>query len=350
MEDIYIGSTYRKQREFMNAGVLADLTALTVTIKQEAGGGYLTTTAEGEFHDKNILANKISTGKYFTRVTPDAAEATGVYLLYWTATYGTGGTAETFIAGPDVLCIHSEADIPALTDNYVSLDAISKEFSDLFNLEPPAHVLKTGWIVSRDIDAVLDERFDVPVKKNTSGVYDQPILDAAVWLTIERVLRKYGRGEQADEWGKRGSKVCDDLLEGRKRLSSEVTKDEVGFGPPHPAAANTSTNIELQIHHGAAYAGVYQRKIVIQIDGAGAVGTATFKYSLDAGNTWEETLIATSEEWISRGSAQGLVIRFMQLGTGAALVSGDSWTIEAYPADTPVATSKRGIRTAALNL
>lgn len=350
MDDLYIGSAFRKTREFFNAGVLADLTALTVDIKQEDGAAWLTTTAEGEFHNKDILANKISTGKYFTRVTPDSAEETGIYLLYWTATYGSGGSAETFTVGPDVLCIHSEADIPSLTDNYLSLDALSKEFPDLFNVESPAHLLKRGWVISRDIDAMLDERFDTPVQKNTSGVYDQPIIDAAVAFTVERTLRSYGRSEDADAWGERAQKFVDDLLEGRRRLSVEVTKDEIGFGEPHPAATNTSSNVVLELFDGAKYGDIYRRSIVVTIDTAGAIGTATFKYSLDAGNTWEETLIATDDEWIYPSGGYGLALRFRPTGTSATLALNDSWTIEALPEFTEPTVSKRGIRIGELKL
>lgn len=350
MDNLYIGNSFRKTREFMNAGVLADLTALTVDIKQELGGAWLTTTAEGEFHGKNILANKISTGKYFCRVTPDSAEATGIYLLYWTATYGSGGSAETFTEGPDVLCIYSEADIPSLSDNYLSLDALSKEIADIFNLETPAQLLKRGWVVSRDIDAMLDERFDTPVQKNTGGVYDQPIIDAAVAFTISRALRAHGRGEDGDAWEKRGDKFVADLLEGRRRLSVEVTQDEVGFGPPHPATANASSNVELEIYDACIYTGSYRTTYKIEIDTVGAIGAATFKYSIDAGNTWKETLIATDDEWIYPSFGMGLALRFRPLGASATLALGDSWTIEAVPAFAEVSVSKRGIRTRELQL
>jgi hypothetical protein len=350
MDDLYIGSTTRRTREFLNGGALADLQALTVDIRREAGNGWLTTTAEGTFHDLNILANKVSTGKYFTRVTPNASEQLGVYLLTWKGTYGTGPSAESFTVGPDVLVIHAEAEIPVLTDNYLSIDSMMRQYPDLLNLEPPVHMLSTGWLVSRDIDAELDERLDVPVRKNLSGVYDQPILDAAVALTIERVLRKFGRNDEAKEWEERGWKIVDDIMSGKKRLSVEVTKDEVGFGQPHPAVGNTSANVELQIFEGAAYSDIYRRRIVIAIDGAGAVGVATFKYSLDAGNTWEEEHLKTSEAWIQPAEGLGLAIRFMQLGTGANLALGDSWTIEAYPLDTTVTTSTRGIRTREMHL
>jgi hypothetical protein len=221
---------------------------------------------------------------------------------------------------------------------------------DIFNLENPAHMLKRGWVVSRDIDAMLDERFDTPVQKNSSGVYDQPIIDAAVAFTIARALQSHGRGETADKWETRALKFVDDLLEGRRRLSVEVTRDEVGFGPPRSAATNASTNVELEVYDGCVYGDIYRRTFKIQIDAAGVIGTATFKYSRDAGGTWEETLQATDDEWIYPSMAYGLAFRFRPLGAPVNLALGDSWTIEAIPEFTQPSVSKRGIRTAELKL
>jgi hypothetical protein len=345
MIDIYIGNTSRVSREFLNNGVATDLSALTVTCKLESTGAYLVTTAETTFNALNILANKSATGKYFTKITPDAAETTGVYLLYWTGTFGTGDSAESFTAGPDVIFIHSAADIPSLSDNYLSLDAVAKAYQDLFNLENPARILQVGWLASRDVDALLDENFNVPMKKNVSRVYDQPLIDAATALTIARILSGKGYREEAAEWQARGEGICDDINNGKRRLSDEVTKDEVGFGFPIWATSNTSANVDFQLYPDAVYTDVYQRKFIIKIDGAGAVGTATYKVSADAGNTWIESGMPTSELWKSPAGGYGLSFRFFRLNASANLAVDDYWTIDAYPENTEVATSKRGIRT-----
>ena len=47
---------------------------------------------------------------------------------------------------------------------------------------------------------------------------------------------------------------------------------------------------------------------LIEIDTAGATGTATFKWSRDNGTTFQATLQATSYEWITLGA--GIKVRF----------------------------------------
>lgn len=350
MHDIYIGHTSHVAREFVKNGTLTDLDALTISIKHEATGAYLTTTGQGEFHDLNILAQKSATGKYFAKITPDADETEGVYLLYWTATYGTGDAAKTFTVGPDVIYLHAEAAIPSLADNYLSLDGVAKEYPDLFDLSTPARILQVGYIVSRDIDARLDERFDVPLRKKSDGVYDQPLIDAAVALTIARVLDNNGYPDEAERWERRGSGIVDDILSGRRRLEEETTRDEIGFGVPKPASTNAGSNAELELRPGIAYSDSYRRKMIIQIDGAGAIGTATYKISIDAGRTWIETGQETKEIWVSPAGAYGLSFRFFALASSATLASGDKWTIDAVPEDTDVSVTPRGMRTAELRL
>ena len=344
MKDIYIGNASRLTREFRNAGALEDLTALTVDIVNEAGA-YLETTAETEFHDLNIIANKVSTGKYFTKITPDATEKLGIYLLWWTATYGTGAAAETFRVGPDVLYLHSEAAIPSLVDNYLSLDALTKKYAKIFDLEVPARVLQIGHSVSRDIDSLLDERFNVPIKTKSDGTYDQPLIDAAVALTIASILDEKGHEDEADEWEERGNGIIESINLGRRRLSDEVTKDEIGFMAPRPATANASVNADLELYPAAQYGGNYHRIILVKIDLVGAIGTATFKVSLNAGLTWEVENVATSQEWVSPGGCEGLTLRFFPRDDDASLALDDVWEIEAWPLTQPVSTSLRTIRT-----
>lgn len=349
MKDIYIGSASRSTREFRSSGTLTDLDALTVDIVTEAGD-YLTTSAEGEFHDFDIILNKVSTGKYFTKITPDAAESTGIYLLYWTATYGVGAAAETFRVGPDVLYLHSEAATPTLSDNYFSLDALAKKYSKIFDLETSVRLLQIGHSVSRDIDSLLDERFNVPINTKSDGTYDQPLIDAAVALTIASVLGEKGYADEIEEWQERGEGIVESINLGRRRLSDEVTKDELGFGVPRPATANTSTNVDMEIHPDGLYNGDYHRVIIVKIDLAGAIGTATFKVSLNAGVTWEIEDVVTDEEWVAPGDCEGLTLRFFPRDDDATLALDDIWEIEAWPLRQPQAESLRGIRTKELRL
>ena len=91
-------------------------------------------------------------------------------------------------------------------------------------------------------------------------------------------------------------------------------------------------------------------RIIIAIDGAGAIDVATFKLSFDAGLTWAKTLQTTHDEWIVPDAGYGLAFRFRPLASTASLALNDQWTIEAYPLSTKVTKTKGGIRTAELEL
>jgi hypothetical protein len=74
----------------------------------------------------------------------------------------------------------------------------------------------------------------------------------------------------------------------------------------------------------------------VEIDGAGDVGVATFKWSDDAGVTWEATTVATNTSLINLNN--GVQVKF----TGAGKASndfevGDSWTFGAIDFDMEVA-------------
>lgn len=351
MYDLYIGHASRIERQFTNAGVLDDLDALTIDVKEEKGGAWLATTAESTFHNLNIIANRVSEGIFYAKITPDSTERLGVYLLYWTATYGTGAGAKTFIAGPDVLMIHDEADIPALSDNYVSLDAVSKAHPALFDIEPIAsRILRVGYLASRDVDALLNNRFSAPIKRRSDGTYDQAIIDAATAITIARIIGPKGYREDADGWAARGEGIVDSINKGRRRLAEEITKAELGFQRPQPAASNTSPSVELELYDGNEYSDMYRRTMLIVIDKAGAIGLASCKVSIDAGLTWPIMNLLTNQLWMVPDACYGLTFRFRPLGSNAALALGDSWTIEAMPVETEPTKTTGGIRTGELQL
>jgi hypothetical protein len=351
MYDIYIGHASRIPRQFTNDAALADLDALTVTIKREATGEYLTTTAQGEFHNLDVLANKIATGKYYVAITPDAAESLGVYLLYWIATYGTGGAAQVFEVGPDVIAIRADSEIPSLGDNYVSLDAVSKAYPALFDIEPvAARILQVGWLASRDVDALLNNRFSVPIRRRSDGTYDQALIDAAVAFTIARIIGPKGYHEEADRWGARAERIIESINSGRRRLEEEITAEELGFQRPQPAKTNTSISVELELMPGAEYGDVYRRTIIVQIDKAGVIGVATCKVSIDAGLTWAVAGLLTDSLWMVPSACYGLAFRFRPLASTASLALNDSWTFDAVPEETDTTKSAGGIRTAELEL
>jgi len=349
---LYQGQTQRVSREFRQNGTLTDVDALAATIKKAADGSTMTTVAEGEFSSLDIVANKVSDGVFFAEITPTTANGTGVYLLYWEATYGTGDSAENFVEGPDVLVVEAAAPAQTYASNYLSLDAIVRHYKELFELISPAQMLSIGDSGSRDIDGRLDSRFAVPISKKEDGTYDQALIDAAAYFVIERVLRDKGYTDEADGWEERYFNQLEGINSGRFRLDEEITKDEIGFGKPKPYASNTSANMELELDPDCSYTGDHKRRLIIKVDTAGDVGTATVKVSTDAGNSWAATEQLTDEDegYIYPIDCYGLGFRFYRLGTSANLALNDYWTVDAIPEGTDETPTEGAIRTGELLL
>lgn len=345
MKTIYRGYAQRLTRTFYKDNVVTDLDALTVTIKKE-DGTTLITTGEGTFDELNILTQKVTTGIYFTKITPDAAEALGVYLVYWRATYGTGGAAETFLEGPDVIVIRAEDEIPSISDNYVSLDKAIELYPKIFDLRPPADVLRIGGQASRILDGELDGRFNVPLtKRRDSGAYDEILVETAALGAIAKILKEVGYKEEAESFKADYDAHVAGINNGRWRLWEEITADEIGFSSPRPATSNAGTSIELELSQEAYYTGVYHRLYVIQIDKAGDVGTATFKISHDGGKTWDLTDQATADTWIAPSGEEGMTFRFFRRGSSGNLAVADKWEVEAWPIETKQTTTRGNIQT-----
>lgn len=347
MRTIQRGFKQRIARTFFKDNVATDPDALTVSVLSESGTA-LITTAETTFSELNVLANKTATGTFFVEITPDADEAIGIWILYWRYTFGTGASAETIVA-QEILQIIGEDSVPQLADNYLSLDAVTRLYPQLFDMVSADEIYRVGAQASRALDSQLDGRFTVPIRKRSDlGIYDQVIVDAATLLAIARILRpRYP--EEAAEKEEAADKLIQGLNGGRFRLWEEITSPEVGFQAPRPSTANTGTKIELELAPHAIYAGLYHSLIVVQVDGAGDLWTedadgATFKVSIDGGKTWETTLQDAKDVWMDPAGCLGLSFRFFRRGSSGNLAVGDKWEIEAWPLDTETTPSRGQIR------
>jgi hypothetical protein len=188
MRTIQRGFLQRIPRTFFQDNVATDVDALEASILDEAGN-YLVTSAEGTFQELDIVANKTATGTYFVAVTPDVDEEIGIWILYLRYTYGTGVAAETRTV-QEVLQIVDEDSVPQLTDNYLSLDQVTRIYPDLFNMASADEIYRVGAQASRVIDSELDGRFNVPLRKRSdTGLYDQIVLEAATLLTVSKILK-----------------------------------------------------------------------------------------------------------------------------------------------------------------
>jgi hypothetical protein len=79
-----------------------------------------------------------------------------------------------------------------------------------------------------------------------------------------------------------------------------------------------------------AYRSEYPQDYLIDISSSGEVGAATFRWSLNQGQSWEETDLTTAGADGPVELDQGLSV-FWESGPGADLVSGDRWTFAAAP-------------------
>ena len=332
-------------RTFYKDNVLTDLDALTVTIKKESDGSILTADSI-EYDELDIIAQKILTGKYYCKITPDDAELEGVYIINWRYTYGTGDAAETEVV-VDVIEIRPEDEAPVLSDNYVSLDFLEWRYTGIIKLAGGAGgALRIGEAASRILDSELDDRFDVPIRvRSDTKTYDKILVRTAVAMTIADILARNGYDERAEDYVAEYEKYKEGINSGRFRLYEEITKTEIGFSSPKEASGNDSTNVEIELDPDSRYTGDYHRIFIIKIDTAGDVGTATFKISHDAGNSWSETLQETREDGYSYPSGMyGLGVRFLRLSASANLALDDSWTIEAQPLSAKITPTKGSIR------
>jgi hypothetical protein len=78
------------------------------------------------------------------------------------------------------------------------------------------------------------------------------------------------------------------------------------------------------------YRGEYSQDYLVEIQSGGSVGAATFRWSLNQGQSWQETDLATAGADDPVELDQGVAIHW-ESGIGTDLVSGDRWTFATTP-------------------
>jgi len=180
------------------------------------------------------------------------------------------------------------------------------------------------------LDSLLDPRFQRPLPESRNyhitDKYDIDIKRSCALITVASIVsrvagdaklaeRLMGRVTNTDQTG------IIDLHNDRKRLFSwEISPDELGHFNIEAAAANTSAGF-LEIK--GLYGGAIDESWRIVIDTGGITGTATFKWSRDAGVTFEKTLVLTNDRWTTLGL--GLEVRFWD--RDGSFILNDFWDI-----------------------
>jgi hypothetical protein len=79
-----------------------------------------------------------------------------------------------------------------------------------------------------------------------------------------------------------------------------------------------------------AYRGDYLQDYLLEAETSGEVGSATFRWSLDQGRSWQKSGLAAAGPDDPVGLDEGLSV-YWESGVGTDLVAGDRWTFTASP-------------------
>lgn len=226
----------------------------------------------------------------------------------------------------------------------------AKDGDDLTSQEAPTIEEGIDWATmatraineaSEEIDSYLNPQYDTPLLprlRNTHAAeeYETTIRRACALLAARTIIFRNDptdpkgfelekkalnfEPEPGEEYG-----IIAELKRGDRVLQDQITAREVGGFNVYPTSGNTGTRIRLI----GTYTGDEYRTWKLEIDGAGAQGTATWKLSYDGGTTWdkenEDTFDATNDD------------RRVELADGISCVfldtfaEGDSWIIELHP-------------------
>lgn len=78
------------------------------------------------------------------------------------------------------------------------------------------------------------------------------------------------------------------------------------------------------------YRGDYPQDYLVKAESTGEVGSATFRWSLNLGQSWKETGLATASAEDPVELEEGLAV-YWESGPGTDLIAGDRWTFTAQP-------------------
>jgi hypothetical protein len=211
---------------------------------------------------------------------------------------------------------------------------------------------------SRDAEAVLDTKYEVPIPMSPDGTADRPwdrdFVHAVALLACAHIAERFEparfdgtgnpiEGNVAAMLRASGERIVKDYVDGRRVFSWEITEDEVGGHNIRPASTNTSAGIiqlrgkynpdirNASIVYPAAEGSTYiftdpfwKVKIVL----GGVLGTATFTVSKDNGTTYPGSTVATSNQWCHIDN--DVWIRFLPFTSASTFVINDTWQIEVY--------------------
>jgi hypothetical protein len=202
-------------------------------------------------------------------------------------------------------------------------------------------------IASRDAEALLDPNTPVPLPMSITGTtaqpYDRDFTHAVALIACGHIVARTSPAAYAADGSATADSVAAQLLNAGRRIvneykehlrafSWEITADEIGGANLKASSTNTSAGL-VQIK--GLYVGKDDAFWKIKILLGGAVGTATWVYSLDNGTTYTTTGVLTDTDWAEIGS--GLWVRFVpRIDAAGDFITNDTWQLEVYNKDRKV--------------
>jgi hypothetical protein len=241
----------------------------------------------------------------------------------------------------DVLYVQAASGLPTATTN--------------------AYLWGTDWDDLKDwavthavdlIDALLDKKFPIPIpessKASSAQRWDGPLVDATAYMAVSLIAARREppkfdtQGTATNipaELQANAERIIGKYNSGDYLFSWEVSTDEIGGCEITADSSNTSTAF-LQLR--GQYTGSEDATWIIQVVTGGALGTATYKLSVDNGVTFD-TAVTTVSTHAWQDLADSIEVQWFDRGGGAlSFIADDKWEIEVKPLTTSQNRSKIG--------
>lgn len=193
---------------------------------------------------------------------------------------------------------------------------------------------------------LLNLGYNAPVRKGTSGIYDQALRDWNAWDSIYRIVapraisqsRPTDEGHWFDYYKKKADEVWDKFRKKQIVLNVQSAPGEVGIMEGTKISGTLYGQMETNWEgYGKGFLGAdYPRTWRIEMTGTGTEGglsEGTFRWSKDNGISWEGTNALTDTNWVYL--ADEVYVRFHRGtytgGTTGMWTTSDTWQFRTAP-------------------
>jgi hypothetical protein len=203
---------------------------------------------------------------------------------------------------------------------------------------------------------LLNLGYDAPVRKGTSGYYDQSLRDWNAWDSIYRIVmpraisqsRPNDEGHWFDYYKNRSNELWNKFRKKEVVLNVQTSPGEVGIMAGTKVSGTLFGQMETNWEgYGKGFLGAdYPRTWRVEMTGTGTEGgltEGTFRWSKDNGISWCGTNAITDTNWIYL--ADEVYVRFHRGtytgGTTGMWTTSDVWTFRTAPLK--ISTGGRGV-------